>query len=198
MSQHQKLAIFLTFIATLLTTQNAFAFRCSGGLIAEGDSKISVLKKCGEPNWIDRWGEGIVNYPDTDFEHRLSRINERWIYNPGPTQFMRIITFLGSKVSSIETGSRGFTNSAETQRCNFDVFSLGTTSVEIASRCGKPDLTDQRIETFTNKISDGRQQITVSVDEWTYNLGPTRFMRILTFRNGDLAEVKTGEKGFNQ
>jgi len=34
------------------------------------------------------------------------------------------------------------------------------------------------------------------IDEWTYNLGPTRFMRILTFNNGRLEEVISGSKGF--
>ncbi len=196
MSRWRSLFMVFTLSVGLLTGQSAFAFRCGGKLVTEGNSKISVLKKCGEPNWKDRWGEEIVELPDTDFEHRITRINERWIYNRGPTHFLRIITFRDGKVIAIETGSRGFTVTPRMQRCDFDIFSLGATSAEIAAQCGKPDLKERRYETITRKIVGGRKQITVTVDEWTFNLGPTRFMRILTFRNGSLVDIKTGEKGF--
>ena len=192
-----RLIILLTLFCTgLLASQNALAFRCKGGLITEGDSKITVLKKCGEPSWKDRWSEETIEYPYTDIEHRNLQINERWIYNPGPTQFIRIINFKGSKVFSIETGSRGFTVVPGLQRCDFDTFSMGTTSAEVAAKCGEPDMTEQRLESVTRPIAGGRQQVSVTVEEWTFNLGPTRFMRILVFHNGDLVEVRTGEKGF--
>jgi hypothetical protein len=180
-----------------MASQSAFAFRCDGELVTEGDTKLSVLNKCGEPSWIDRWPEEIVDFPDTDFEHLVSRINERWMYNPGPTQFLRIITFKDGQVSSIESGSRGFTVVPGIQRCNLDIFSFGTSTAEIAAQCGEPDLKEQHYETITQKIAGGRRQITVSIDKWTFNLGPTRFMRTLTFRNGNLVEIRTGEKGFN-
>ncbi len=196
MSQYRWLFIAFSLCLGMLTSQSAFAFRCGGGLVSEGESKITVLRKCGEPSWVDRWSEGIVELPDTDFEHRISRINERWIYNPGPTQFLRIVTFRGSKVFAIETGSRGFTVAPEMQRCDFDTFSLGTTSAEIAIQCGEPNLKEQHYETITHKIAGGRKQITVIVDEWTFNLGPSRFMRTLTFRNGNLVDIKTAERGF--
>jgi hypothetical protein len=59
-----------------------------------------------------------------------------------------------------------------------------------------PDSQEQRYETVTEKIAGGRRQVGVSVDEWTFNLGPTQFMRILTFRNGELVDISTGERGF--
>lgn len=176
---------------------NAHAFRCSGGLITEGDSKLSLLDKCGEPNWVDRFAEQIVELPDTDFEHSITRINERWIYNPGPTEFIRIITLRDGRITEIETGGRGFTVTPGHRRCDFNTLSLGTTSAEVRAQCGAPDLQEQRFETVTRKIAGGRRRVTVNVDEWTYNLGPTRFMRVLVFRNGDLVEVRTGERGFN-
>ncbi len=37
----------------------------------------------------------------------------------------------------------------------------------------------------------------VTIEEWTYNLGPNRFLRILTFRNGVLANIKTGGYGYD-
>ena len=198
MSHYRHLFILFIFCFGLLSAQNSFAFRCKGGLVSTGDSKISVQKKCGKPTWIDRWAEEIIGLPDTDFEHRIARINERWIYNPGPTQFLRILVFRDSEVISIETGSRGFTVVPGMQRCDFELFALGTTSAEITAKCGEPDWQEQRYELVTHKIAGGRRQISVTVDEWTFNLGPTNFMRILTFRNGNLIDTKTGEKGFKE
>lgn len=178
-------------------SQEAYALRCNGGLITVGDAKLTVEKKCGEPTWVDRWGEQIVALPDTDFERSISRINERWIYNFGPTRFLRIISFRDGKVTHIDTGSRGFTVVPGMQRCDFSSLSLGDTSAEIRALCGAPDQQEQRFETLSRPIEGGRQQVSVSVDEWTYNLGPTRFMRVLTFRNGMLTNIETGDRGFN-
>ncbi len=197
MSPFRFVLTMFFFCVGLLVSQTSYAFRCGSDLITEGDSKISVLKKCGDPSWIDRWLEEIVDLPDTNFEHRITRINERWVYNPGPTQFLRIITFKDSKVLSIDTGGRGFTPEPGTQHCNFDIISLGSTTAEVNARCGEPDLIDQRYETITRRIAGGRRQVTVTVDEWTFNLGPTRFMRTLTFRNGNLVDIQTNEKGFH-
>ncbi len=196
MASHRQFVILFLFILGMVAAHSAYAFRCSGGLISTGDSKLILLKKCGEPSWIDRWVEHTVEQPDTDFEHSITRINERWIYNLGPTQFIRIITLRDGRVSNIETGGRGFTVYPGMQRCNFNNLSLGTTSAEVRTMCGKPDSQEQHFETVTEKIAGGRRQVSVSVDEWTFNLGPTQFMRILTFHNGQLVDISTGERGF--
>lgn len=196
MSRCRWLLVVFASCLCIVASQSVFAFRCSGELVSEGDSKLSVLDKCGEPALIDRWPEEIIDFPDTDFEHRLGRINERWIYNFGPSQFLRIITFKDGEVFNIENGSRGFTVVPGMQFCNFNVLSLGITTIELETRCGEPDLKEQRYETVTTRIPGGRRQVTVTIDKWTFNLGPTHFMRILTFRNGELVEIKTGEKGF--
>ncbi|MBI1422126.1 MAG: DUF2845 domain-containing protein [Gammaproteobacteria bacterium] len=196
MASHRRFVILLLLGLGLLATQSAYAFRCSGGLISTGDSKLVLLKKCGEPSWIDRWPERTVELPDTDVEHSVTRINERWIYNLGPTQFIRIITLRDGRVANIETGGRGFSVYPGMQRCDFNSFSLGSTSAEVSAKCGVPDSQEQRYETVTEKIAGGRRQVSVSVEEWTFNLGPTQFMRILTFRNGVLVDITTGERGF--
>jgi len=196
MASHRRFVILLLLCLGLVTTHSAYAFRCGGGLISTGDSKLTLLKKCGEPSWIDRWAESTVIQPDTDFEHSITRINERWIYNLGPTEFIRIITLRDGRVANIETGGRGFTVFPGMQRCDFNSLSLGTTSAVVRARCGKPDSQEQRYETVTEKIAGGRRQVSISVDEWTFNLGPTQFMRILTFRNGELVNISTGERGF--
>jgi hypothetical protein len=36
----------------------------------------------------------------------------------------------------------------------------------------------------------------VKIEEWTYNPGPTEFIRYLRFENGILTNISTGDKGF--
>lgn len=196
MALHRRFIMVSLVCLGLVATHSAYAFRCGGGLISTGDSKLVLLKKCGKPSWVDRWAEYTVELPDTDVEHSITRINERWIYNLGPTQFIRIITLRDNRVANIETGGRGFTVYPGMQRCDFNSLSLGSSSAEVSAQCGKPDAQAQRYETVTEKIAGGRRQVSVSVDEWTFNLGPTQFMRILTFRNGKLVNISTGERGF--
>jgi hypothetical protein len=37
---------------------------------------------------------------------------------------------------------------------------------------------------------------TVEIEEWPYNLGPTSFMLYLTFENGRLTRIESGEYGY--
>jgi hypothetical protein len=38
--------------------------------------------------------------------------------------------------------------------------------------------------------------IIIKIEEWIYNLGPTRFMRHLIFMSGRLKEIEIGDKGY--
>ncbi len=157
------------------------------------------MKKCGEPDWKDYWREDIINWPNTGFVHRLASINERWVYNPGPQSFMRFLSFHGSQLVKIETGSRGFIDSATSQRCQVNNLRLGTHESIIIHQCGEPDLKEQRYATVTRNLSPGgRQQITIPIDEWTYNFGATYFIRILTFENNQLIKISIGNRGYSQ
>lgn len=198
MSGRYRFARLVAIPLAFMASDDASAFRCGTNLVSIGDAKISVLQKCDKPAWIDRWSEEVIDHPDTDVEHRILRINERWVYNPGPNRYVRIVTFVDGHVTNIETGGRGFTPAPGLQRCSFDILSLGTSTAEVAGLCGDPDMKEQRYETVSQPTSSGRRAVSVTIEEWTFNLGPTRFMRILTFRNGNLSEIRTGEHGFPQ
>jgi hypothetical protein len=38
-------------------------------------------------------------------------------------------------------------------------------------------------------------KVSVKVEEWTYNSGPDRFLRIFSFRNGTITDIRTGGYG---
>jgi hypothetical protein len=88
-------------------------------------------------------------------------------------------------------------------RCGNDIVDVGDPKIEVLRKCGKPDIVDRWDEeqgllgSTANRIGEGRSiRAFINVEQWTYNFGPTRFLYILTFKNGILTEIKTGNKGF--
>jgi len=101
--------------------------------------------------------------------------------------------------------------------CGGKLISVGLTKYEILSRCGEPDHKDFRYETrikrdFYRDLFLSRELYRyrerekyreplfvdeeVLIEEWTYNLGPTRFIRYLIFENSRLVDILTGDYGF--
>jgi hypothetical protein len=78
---------------------------------------------------------------------------------------------------------------------------------EVQNRCGDPDTADTREEhrtlrktvwTVVDGVPIGKEveyTVTVIIDEWTYDLGPNRFIRHLIFENGRLIRVWTADRG---
>jgi hypothetical protein len=96
--------------------------------------------------------------------------------------------------------------------CNGRIVSLGDTLYQVRSVCGEPDDAQHRIETRTvrhrvrvacarDQNPSGQCDTTVErstdvvVDDWTYDFGRQRFIRFLTFIDGRLASVHTGDYG---
>lgn len=89
---------------------------------------------------------------------------------------------------------------ASAMRCGNDLILVGDRKLEVLKSCGEPDFVDtweekrrERIYYFGHWYPDYRL---VVVEEWTYNFGPSMFIRILTFENGRLVEIETGDYGF--
>ena len=78
---------------------------------------------------------------------------------------------------------------------------------EVRNKCGEPDSAGQRVEKRTRKEKVRRwvqgvaeefteeREVEVVLDEWIYDLGPRRFIRTVTFENGRVVHVETGERG---
>ena len=111
----------LLFLLALMLHTEAFAdrnFRCKGKIVSVGDHKSDVLRKCGEPDQVDKWkedqGEVISHTLDYGKErHRVTKLvkgpirMERWTYNFGAQTFIRHLTFQKSELIKIETGDKG-------------------------------------------------------------------------------------------
>ncbi len=120
----RRLALTLVILVAMLFVLNdaALAFRCGTRLVNVGDLKAQVLGKCGPPDSVDFWEEDrierVFGYSYSDDSYYLgTRIPtavvvrvpiEEWTYNPGPTQFIRILKFENNRLISIETGNYGY------------------------------------------------------------------------------------------
>lgn len=183
----------LAVVFSLLAPPAALAFRCGKVLVSEGDSKAEVLIKCGAPDWKTQWSEDFVGgpYPVVSSE------KERWLYNLGPQRFMRILLFEDGRLSEVNTGERGFSEGGDAGACELDRFDPGTSDFLIQRRCGAPVFIDTRYKESWLPFRGGPARLVRKrIEEWTYNLGPTRFLRILVFENGELVERRNGDRGF--
>ena len=96
-------------------------------------------------------------------------------------------------------------------RCGTRLISVGDSKFRVLSECGDPTHIDiweeERIfrDFHTPKYTDSENQHyreffvvkqQVTIERWTYNLGALKFIRYLTFENGSLVKIVTGEHGY--
>jgi len=112
-------AVMLAFVASsAFTAASAQSLRCKGDLAQIGNSKGTILQKCGEPVLKDSFcqpvqetvaGAPIISGNNTNVTNIT--VNscvqvEEWTYNPGYGQFMTMLLFEGGSLKSIRYGER--------------------------------------------------------------------------------------------
>jgi hypothetical protein len=87
--------------------------RCKGRLVGEGDTPARVHQLCGPPATRDAAGTQYMPAapaPDSedlvDVPERSEILIMQWVYDPGPGQFMKIVTLEGGRVTEITDGPR--------------------------------------------------------------------------------------------
>ena len=107
------ISIFFLIICTF-SSNVALAddtFRCGKKLVSVGDTKVEVLIKCGEPSLRKVTGyETIGGYRESISQgtyREISQKVEKWYYNCGKGNFIRVLTFKGGILTYIEIGGRG-------------------------------------------------------------------------------------------
>lgn len=96
-----------------------------------------------------------------------------------------------------------------TLRCRGRLVSIGDTVSDVLDKCGDPGEVTKREKnhnSYVSQIFDYEQERYLApklikgpilVEHWTYDFGPTRFIRYLHFENGKLIKIEIGEKGRN-
>jgi hypothetical protein len=75
---------------------------CSSARISVGDLKQDVLSRCGEPTDAAVHAEAREKGPRTIYE-----TVEDWVYDLGPSHFVRTYTFRNGRLAAIQTGGYG-------------------------------------------------------------------------------------------
>jgi hypothetical protein len=112
--------------------------------------------------------------------------------------------------------------SAEAMRCGTRIVSAGLHQLNVLKICGEPDSIQKRLVyrsglprahlSSSHRLgvrSSGdpagdellvhqRSVVEVVIEEWTYNLGPSRLMRLVRFENGIVRDVKTLGYGYRE
>jgi Protein of unknown function (DUF2845) len=89
----------------------AESLRCSGGIAAEGDSRVAVVYKCGQPLLQDTfcapvfYGSSLhpVPQPFASVYVPCQQVDE-WLYERGPGNLVATVRFRLGKVQSITYG----------------------------------------------------------------------------------------------
>lgn len=104
-------ALVLALLAGVPQAARAESLRCAGGLAAEGDSRLSVLYKCGQPVLRDSFCApvfygGTLNPVPEPFASTIvpcQQIDE-WVYERGPGMLVATVRFRAGTVQSIKYG----------------------------------------------------------------------------------------------
>jgi hypothetical protein len=88
----------------------AESLRCSGGIVAEGDSRLSVAYKCGEPLLKDSfcaavyYRSSLQPVPDLVANAYVPcQPIDEWLYDRGPGNLMATVRFRAGTVQSISS-----------------------------------------------------------------------------------------------
>ena len=109
---HHHLVLIATTIAALQgASANAESLRCNGNIAAEGDSRMSVLYKCGQPVLTDSFCAPVyyapslmpVPQPFASVVIPCQQVEE-WLYDRGEGNLMATVHFRSGVVQSITYG----------------------------------------------------------------------------------------------
>ena len=130
---------------------------------------------------------------------------------------LMIVLWFGFSVSNAQ---------ADGMRCGTKLVVAGDTKIEVLSKCGEPDfketvavVTKSKEVNIADRANAGSgvnlhsrhsnastgnaggitlgTETTEAIEEWSYNQGPTKFIKVLTFRGGRLESVQETERGYS-
>ena len=82
-------------------------------------------------------------------------------------------------------------------RCGNRLVTEGDYKYEVIQRCGEPQLQELvSVETRYKRLPNSNKSVAVElpVEQWVYDMGRGRFLKILTFKGMRLEKVESGNK----
>jgi len=108
---------------------------------------------------------------------------------------MMIKSFIFACFLTLLTAIPCFNAYADSFSCAGGIVSTDDSSYDVLSKCGQPDFIESHQEEVGQRFDDTMRRVYITVEEWTYNLGPSQLIRIVILKNGKVAEIRTGSYG---
>jgi hypothetical protein len=184
-----RLPTLPVMLLALVWTADAYALRCGNRLVDVGDHSFQVLERCGDPYWTNAFSELLVAGENSLFERRAERVYEEWFYNFGPRKLVQRLVFADDRLIRIESGSYGVRRIGED--CSDAALMRGSSAGEVVLRCGEPLSRRSRYEDTVIRDGHGNARVRpVRREEWTYDFGRSRSVRLAIFHDGRLQRVE--------
>jgi hypothetical protein len=88
---------------------------------------------------------------------------------------------------------------ADGMSCRRGIVSVGDSRLDLLGKCGSPTFTearlDQRTEWVGDRVQGALRTVTITVETWTYDLGPARLVQHAKIEAGKVVDVRTGGYG---
>jgi hypothetical protein len=102
----------LAVLALCASAARAESLRCSGGIAGEGDSRLSVVYKCGQPVLVQTfcaplyyYGQSLYPVPEPFASMYVPcQQTDEWLYDRGPGNLLATVRFRFGVVQSITYG----------------------------------------------------------------------------------------------
>ncbi|MBO9661382.1 DUF2845 domain-containing protein [Dokdonella sp.] len=185
MNTRALLVLFLLFAAP-----SAFAMRCGSRIVDVGTQDFQVRERCGEPFWTDQYTsvEVIGAYGPQEVQRTVQY--DVWYYNFGPRQFMR--KFLFSDGALVREETLGYGVEEIGTDCNPMRDYAGFSAGELYARCGEPASRRVQNDTIVRRPAPGVERWRDQRrEEWVYDFGDARFLRVVTLVNGRVGGTDT-------
>lgn len=192
----------------LLATPSASAdsLECPGGIVSVGDLKVELLAKCGAPALREERFDTRAGELGTT-ARRVDLVVEQWTYNFGPRRFIQVVTIERGKVVAIERGSYGYdpekieaaAESVGRARCEPGTLRVGDRKLDAIAKCGEPrtrDSWEEKRPVLDAGTGAHTAWQVVTVESWTYDHGPRRFIEVVTLENGVITRIDRGGYGY--
>lgn len=94
-------------------------------------------------------------------------------------------------------------------RCKGKIIKLGDSKNRVIRYCGEPDIAYDigyitsgrsrsrvRVRRGSATVKTKYQDVTFNAEEWEYNFGTHKFIKVLTFMGGKLITIRNGDYGY--
>lgn len=83
---------------------------------------------------------------------------------------------------------------SDSLRCGSDLVVVSQSSVVLLAKCGEPYLREPLVR--DEEDHHGNHYRNAYGERWTYNFGPSTFLKKVIIENGEITAIELGDRGF--